>query len=112
MALRNAAGGDMVRLRVGDRFADGAGNYVQRLDGDDNPIYLTEATVLIDSSADQFLQQEIVDVASGDVARIEGPDFTFSKDGEAGADLALERVPSGRREKTSEAGRIRTSCPA
>ena len=106
VALRNAAGSDMVRLRVGDRFTDGSGNYVRRLDGEDNPIYLTEATVLIDSTADQFLQKEIVDAASGDVVRIEGPDFTFSKDGEA-AELALERVPSGRREKTSEVGRVK-----
>ena len=96
-----------MRLRVGDRFADGSGNYVRRLDGEDNPIYLTDATVLIDSTADQFLQKEIVDVASGDVVRIEGPDFTFSKDGEEGADLGLERVPSGRREKTSEVGRVK-----
>ncbi len=107
VALRNAAGSDMVRLRVGDRFADGSGNYVRRLDGEDDPIYLTAATVLIDSTADQFLQKEIVDVASGDVVRIEGPDFTFSKDGEEGADLGLERVPSGRREKTSEVGRVK-----
>ena len=107
MALRNAAGTDMVRLRVGARFEGGAGNYVRRLDGEENPIFLTEATVLIDSTADQFLQKEIVDVASGDVTRIEGPDFTFSKDGEEGAELALERVPSGRRERTSEVGRVK-----
>ena len=107
VALGNAAGSDMVRLRVGDRFAGGSGNYVQRLDGEDDPIYLTEATVLIDSAADQFLQKEIVDVASGDVVRIEGPDFTFGKAGEEDAELALERVPAGRREKTSEAGRVR-----
>lgn len=107
VALRNAAGGDMVRLRVGDRFADGSGNYVRRLDEEDDPIYLTEATVLIDSTTDQFLQKEIVDVSSSDVARIEGPDFTFGKLDDEGAELALERVPSGRRENASEVGRVK-----
>ncbi len=107
VALRNAAGSDMVRLRVGDRFAEGSGNYVLRLDADDDPIYLTTATVLVDSSADQFLQKEIVDVASTDVVRIEGPDFVFSRGGDEGAELALERVPAGRREKTSEVGRVK-----
>ncbi len=107
VALRNASGSDMVRLRVGNRFEGGSGNYVRRLDGEENPIFLTDATVLIDSTADQFLQKEIVDVASGEVVRIDGPDFTFSKDGEEGAGLMLERVPSGRREKTSEVGRVK-----
>ncbi|MCY3968685.1 MAG: DUF4340 domain-containing protein [Acidobacteria bacterium] len=107
VALQNAAGSDMVRLRVGNRFEGGSGNYVRRLDGEENPIFLTEATVLIDSTADQFLQKEIVDVSSSDVARIDGPDFTFSTgEGESDA-LALERVPAGRREKTSEAGRVK-----
>lgn len=108
VALRNAAGSDMVRLRVGNRFEGGSGNYVRRLDGEETPIFLTEATVLIDSTTDQFLQKEIVDVASSDVTRIDGPDFTFSTgDGEEGAELALVRVPSGRREKTSEVGRVK-----
>ena len=107
VALRNEPGSDMVRLRVGDRFEGGAGNYVQRLDGEDESIYLTEATVLIDSAADQFLQKEIVDVASADVVRIDGPDFAFSKGDAEGASLALERVPSGRREKAGEVGRVK-----
>ncbi len=107
VALRDAAGDDMVRLRVGDRFADGSGNYVRRLDGEDNPIYLTQAAVLIDSAADQFLQKEIVDVASDEVARIDGPDFSFARGGEEDAPLALEGVPDGRREKTSEVGRVK-----
>lgn len=107
VALLNDAGNDMVRLRVGNRFDGGSGNYVHRLDGEENPIFLTEATVLIDSTADQLLQKEIVDVAGSDVARIDGPDFTFSTADGEGAALALERVPGGKREKTSEAGRVK-----
>ena len=107
VALRNAAGNDMVRLRVGDRFEGGAGNYVRRLDGEDDPIYLTAATVLIDSTADQFLQKEIVDVAGGDVVSIEGPDFTFSTADEEGGELALAGVPAGKREKASEVGQVK-----
>ena len=107
VALRNAAGSDMVRLRVGNRFEGGSGNYVRRLDGEENPIFLTEATVLIDSAADQFLQKEIVDVAGSDVARIDGPDFTFSTGEGESTTLALEGVPGGRREKASEVGRVK-----
>ena len=107
VALRNAAGNDMVRLRVGNRFDGGSGNYVRRLDGEENPIFLTEATVLIDSTADQFLEKEIVDVSGGDVARIDGPDFTFSTADGEGAELVLERVPDGKREKASEVGRVK-----
>ena len=107
VALRNAGGNDMVRLRVGNRFDGGSGNYVRRLDGEENPIFLTEATVLIDSTADQFLEKEIVDVAGSDVARIDGPDFTFSTADGEGAELALERVPGGKREKASEVGRVK-----
>ncbi len=107
VALRNAAGSDMVRLRVGNRFEGGSGNYVRRLDGEASPIFLTDATVLIDSAADQFLQKEIVDVSGSDVVRIEGPDFTFSTADEEYAELALERVPAGRQEKVGEVGRVK-----
>lgn len=107
VALRNSEGNDMVRLRVGDRFDDGSGNYVRRLDGEDNPIFLTEATVLIDSTADQFLQKEIVDVSGSDVVRVDGPDFVLSGADEDGGELALERIPAGRQEKTSEVGRVK-----
>ena len=107
VALGNAAGNDMVRLRVGNRFEGGSGNYVRRLDGEENPIFLTDATVLIDSTADQFLQKEIVDVSGSDVVRIDGPDFTFSTGDEDGAVMALERAPAGKQEKTSEVGRVK-----
>ncbi len=107
VALRNAEGNDMVRLRVGDRFDGGSGNYVRRLDGEDNPIFLTDATVLIDSTADQFLQKEIVDVSGSDVVRIDGPDFTFGTEDGDGAELALERLPAGKQQKTGEVGRVK-----
>ncbi len=110
VALRNADGQDMVRLRVGNRFEGGSGNYVRRLDVEDAPIYLTEATLLVDSTADQFLQKEIVDVSSSDVVRIDGPDFTFSMAGEGngeGGELTLERVPAGSRESVAETGRVK-----
>jgi hypothetical protein len=77
--LANRSGQEMVHLRVGKRFEDGSGRYVQRLDRDDAPIYLTQESPNLDTSAANFLRKEIFDVAGSDLVRVEGPDFVLAK---------------------------------
>lgn len=106
VTFENAAGEEMVRLRVGDRLAGGEGNYVQRMDGE-SPIYLTSKAVLLTTGADELLDKRIVNVPASDLRRIQGPDFTLEK-GEDGS-LALIEVPPGRREKASATGKVKSA---
>lgn len=109
VVLENEAGQEMVHLRVGKRFEGGAGNYVQRLDGaGEHPIYLTEKGVFLSSGKDSYLDKEIIDVASSDIARIEGPDFVFARESDDGSgELELQEIPAGRKVKSAEASRVR-----
>lgn len=114
VVLKNATGGEMVRLRVGKDFEGGSGggsgglgSYVKRLDQEDAPIYLTSARASLDTDASAFLRKELVDVPSSDIVRIEGPDFVFSK---AERDqLALEGVPAGKRENSAQASKVKSA---
>lgn len=111
LLLKNDAGQDMVHVRVGKRFEGGSGNYVQRLDIENQPIYLTDKGVFLSTGKDSYLDKEIVDVASSDIARIEGPDFVFTRPGEGdgSGELDLEGIPAGRKVKTTEANRVRNA---
>ena len=79
VALRNSAGDEMVTLRLGDTADDG-GRYVQRLDGDDQAIYRTEAALSVATDPATFLAKEIVDHPSSAVVRIDGPDYVLAKE--------------------------------
>ncbi|MDX1382539.1 MAG: DUF4340 domain-containing protein [Thermoanaerobaculia bacterium] len=107
VALANASGQEMVRLRLGDSFPDGPGRYVRRLDREDAPIYLTAEGTFLSTSAASFLDKEIVDHPQSEVARIEGRDFVIAADGEDGP-LVLQDVPAGKREKTIETNKLKS----
>jgi hypothetical protein len=107
VTLRNDTGQDMVRLRLGKTFTGGDGRYVRRLDQENAPIYLTSEGVYLSATTDQLLDQEIVDVLPSDVVRVEGEDFVLAA-AEPGGALALTGVPAGKKEKTSETGRLRS----
>ena len=104
ITLSNDSGQEMVRLRVGGENESGDAAYVQRQDGDDRTIYLTDSRLTINTGAKDYLQREIVDHPSSDVRRIEGPDFTLAR-GEDGGSLELER-PAGRELKSSESSKL------
>jgi hypothetical protein len=108
VTLRNAAGQDMVRLRLGKTFTDGAGRYVRRLDQEGSPIYLTSEGVFLATSSDELLQKEIVDELGSEVERVEGPDFVLEA-AEPGATPTLAGVPAGKKEKTSQTARVRSA---
>lgn len=99
VTLRNDAGKDMVRFRVGKASDDGRGNYVRRLDGDDASIYLSSKGVYLSTSADNFLDKDLLDLKEDDIARIDGKDFVFDR-GDDGA-LALQSVGKGKKESSA-----------
>jgi len=108
LTLRDAAGRDMVQLRLGKTFTDGAGRYVRRLDQEAAPIYLTSEAVFLSGSKDELLDKEIVDVLPSDVVRVEGVDFVLAAP-EPGANPVLTAVPAGKKEKTAETARLRSA---
>lgn len=111
VVLANEAGQQMVHLRVGERFEDGAGNYVQRLDVDGQPIYLTDESVFVSTGAESYLDKDILDVASSEISRIEGADFVVARgEGDSGGgELELQDVPAGRKVKNAELSRVRNA---
>lgn len=108
VALSNAAGQEMVRFRVGKQFEDGPGNYVQRLDDAESPIYLTSRAVYVTSDVGTFLDKEIADHARSEVRRVEGNDFVLEKPEEA-EDLELVDLAAGQSAKRSELNRLQTA---
>lgn len=106
IVLSDASDQEMVHLRLGKSFADGPGRYVRRMDRENAPIYLTVQSPGLSTSADAFLDKEIVDVARSEIERIEGGDFvlTSSEDDT----LRLAEIPSGKKEKAVETGKIKS----
>ena len=107
IALTNAAGQEMVRLRLGKSFEDGAGRYVQRLDQESSSIYLTEGSVYLSTKVDSFLRKEILDVSQSRVRRVQGIDFLIASEEEDG-ELALTAIPGGQKEKTFETNKLKS----
>ncbi len=108
VALLGAGGDELVRARVGNESDDGTAHFVAQVadEGAVEDVYLSEARVRLDTSVDDFLRKEIVDVTSGSIVRIEGSDFVISKP-EDGS-LALEET-GGREEKASEASKLKSA---
>jgi hypothetical protein len=103
VALKNSSGADMVRLRIGNAFADGPGRYLRRLDGDGGPAFLSSSRLSFNADPEAYLDKEIVRVEADDIERIEGSDFRIVR-GDGG--LELENVPRGMKEKASEMSRV------
>lgn len=93
VVLENASGEEMVSLRLGSTADDG-GRYVQRIDGEDQSIYRTEAALSVATDPSTFLDKEIVDHPSSSVVRIDGPGYVLAReqaeDGTWQGGLALE----------------------
>ena len=107
ITLTNAAGQEMVRLRLGKSFEDGAGRYVQRLDQESSSIYLTEGSVYLSTRVDSFLRKEILDVSQSRVRRVQGIDFLIASE-EEDSDIALTAIPGGQKEKTFETNKLKS----
>lgn len=107
VALISSADKEMVRLRVGKTSEDGAGNYVQRLDDDSAPIYLTSRGVRLSSDSGSFLDKEVTDHPSAEVVRVRAGDFVLERavDGDK---LELTDLPAGQQVKASEVNRLQS----
>jgi hypothetical protein len=107
VTLRDAGGEEMVKLRLGKTFTDGAGRYVKRLDQEGSPVYLTSEGVFLATEPSELLKKEIVDELPSEVTRVEGVDFVLAA-AEPGSPPTLEGLPAGRKEKTSETAKLRS----
>ena len=94
--FKNAAGKMLVHFMVGKTSEDGRGNYIKRLDGEDQNIYLTSKGVHLSAEGGNFLDKEIVDVQAANIASIQGKDFVIEST--EGGDLKLKDVPAGKKE--------------
>ena len=107
VTLMNSTKQEMVRLRIGTSGPDGAGRYVQRLDIENAPIYLTAAGVVLSTGSSAYLQKEIVDHSQDEVQRVLGIDFEMTVEETEGA-LRLLNVPGGRHEKSIETNKLKS----
>ena len=107
VTLENAAGEDMVKLRLGKNFESGDSRYVSRLDQENAPIYLTSEGIYLTTSTDALIEKEIVDVRPTQVLRVEGTDFAMQA-AEKGATPTLLDLPAGKKEKTGETSKLRS----
>ncbi|MEE2778785.1 MAG: DUF4340 domain-containing protein, partial [Acidobacteriota bacterium] len=107
VVLANASGQEMVRLRVGKAFQDGAGRYVRRLDMDDAPIYLSADSTYLSTGSSSFIEKEIVDHSQSQVQRVEGPGFVIAAE-DAESPLKLQDVADGRKEKSVETNKLKS----
>ncbi|HVS66842.1 MAG TPA: DUF4340 domain-containing protein [Thermoanaerobaculia bacterium] len=103
VALTNATGGEMVKVRFGDQVEDGQGRFVQRLDGEDRTIYRTTGSVLFDLQPADYLDKEIADVQASEIERIEGPDFVLARAEDEGT---LELVEPSRPTSSTEVSKL------
>ncbi len=88
---------EMVHFLIGKSLDDGGGSYIRRTDGDDNTIYLTSSRVYLNTGQDDFLNKEILNVESSEIAGIQGQGFAIQdQDGS----LALVDLPAGKKESS------------
>jgi len=105
VVLKNDGGKEMVRFRVGKSSDGGRGNYIQRMDGDDQTIFLTSRGVYLSATADAFLEKEILDLEKDVIASIQGNGWQITRPEEDGA-LTLQGIPAGKKAKSSEVSQV------
>lgn len=103
ITLGSASGSEPVQILIGKRAEDGGGHYLQRR-GDDQAIYLTTAATAVDVSADAYLEKEILNVESSEIATITGADFRFETTEQQ---LGLTDLPADRSEASLEVNKIK-----
>lgn len=103
---------EMVAFRFAAAPGDVGGTYLVRTDGEEEPIYRTSNRVHLQTDADSFLDQQILDVETDEILAIRGPDFAFERavdeeTGEATGDLELVGLESGQ-STTSRANQVKS----
>ena len=96
---------------VRGKNAEGGGAYVRLLD--QSAVYASESAPMIETSPVSYLDKKIANVNAGDIRRVEvhsGKDqYALTRD-EKGV-VALEKVPEGKRAKTSVCDTVATALP-
>ena len=80
---------------VGKSLDSGGGNYIRRLDAEDETIYLTSSRVYLNTRQDDFLDKEILDVEKDQIAAIRGNGFLIE---DREGSLKLAELPAGKKE--------------
>ncbi len=106
VTLQENTGDPMLHLRIGKAGPEG-GNYLQRLDGDDHRIYLTERSLFLEPAVDAYLRKQILSVDRGEIQAIQGPDFRLALNAAGEAPLELVE-PAGATAKAGPLGRLRS----
>ncbi len=101
VTLMNSTAQEMVSPRVGTSVPDGSGRYIQRLDVDDAPIYVTTGGVFLSTDSSAYLKKEIVDHPQADVRRVQDP-TSRSPQKIQRAHRACRTCPQGRRRRRSK----------
>jgi hypothetical protein len=97
VALLNANEKDMVRFVIGKGADDAGGSFVARTDSGDRTIYLTSSRVFLNTTNDDFLQNEILNVEGEKIATITSLGFQIvNEDG----DFKLADLPAGKKESS------------
>ena len=86
---------DMVHFLIGKSMDEGGGNYIRRVDSEDDTIYLTSSRVYLNTGQDDFLDKEILDVEQSDIAAIHGEGFVIEDQDDS---LKLADLPAGKKE--------------
>lgn len=107
LTFKNDSGKVMVETMIGKTSEDGRGRYVRRLDGDDDQIYLTSNSLFISTDKGNFLDKQILDVASTQLASITGANFSMTT-AENGV-LKLEEIPAGKEENPTEVDKVKNA---
>jgi hypothetical protein len=103
VALVGTAGQEMARFRIGKSADSGQGAFILRLNGSDDSVYLTSSTPFFNTAAKTYLDSEIVNVATSEVAAVNGNDFRLI---DVMGNLTLESVPRGKEQKPSAVNRV------
>ncbi len=104
VVLINSADEEMVRLRFGREAEEANGRYVLRLDQDDPVIHMTTEAAPLNADPGSFLDDQILDISSGRIRQIDGPDYLLAPDSDD--ELVVVGPPAGRKTKKSAVNRV------
>ncbi len=97
VTFNDANGEEMVHFLIGKAMEDGGGSYVLRTDSGDDTIYLTSSRVYLSTRQDDFLNKEILDVESTEVAAVRGQGFVIE---DQNGSLELAGMPAGKKKSS------------
>lgn len=103
ITLFDDGGNTMVRFLIGKTGEAGSGNYIRRLNSEDQTIYLTDRSLSLSTDADSFLDKEILDIPPSQITSVTTPNFQIqSEEG----NLALAEIPKDKAADTNALNQV------